>query len=119
MTSEGDRSDVWDGATDDALALLNVALKITPEADARRIAVFGRSRGGTVALLAAIRDPRIRQVVDWAGPSDLFRLMGQDGWTQREAVAEGLRYRSPPRGIGGRRSSHSPRGTFSPPPLRR
>jgi hypothetical protein len=31
--SEGDPTDSWDGATDDALALLNVALSITPQAD--------------------------------------------------------------------------------------
>jgi pimeloyl-ACP methyl ester carboxylesterase len=99
--SEGDRTNVWDGATDDALAFLNAALTVTPEADPDRIGVFGRSRGGTVALLAAIRDPRIRSVVAWAAPVDHFYLMGSGGWSRRELVAEGLRRRSPTTGIGG------------------
>ncbi|MEO6324737.1 MAG: prolyl oligopeptidase family serine peptidase, partial [Thermoanaerobaculia bacterium] len=94
FVSEGDRSDAWDGATDDALAFLDAALSVTPEADPARIAAFGRSRGGSVALLAAARDHRIRRVIDWAGPSDWFSLMGTEGWTQRESVIEGLRIRS-------------------------
>lgn len=95
-TSEGDRTDSWDGATDDALALLNVALASAPEADPSRIGVFGRSRGGSVALLAAIRDKRIKAVVEWAGPTEWFELMAGEGWTQRELVEEGLRIHARP-----------------------
>lgn len=101
FVSEGDRTDVWDGATDDTIAALNVVLKTIPQADPNRICTFGRSRGGTVALLAAIRDPRIRCVVAWAAPTDHFQLMGQGGWTRQEAVAQGLREHSAPNGIGG------------------
>jgi pimeloyl-ACP methyl ester carboxylesterase len=101
LVSEGDRMNVWDGATDDALAFLDAALRVTPEADPARIGIFGRSRGGTVALLAAIRDPRIRVVVAWAAPTDHFVLMGSGGWSRREIVEEGLRQKSPPTGIGG------------------
>ena len=84
------RHESWSGAAEDLLALLNVALETTPEADPARIGVFGRSRGGSVALLAAERDPRIRCVVSWAAPADWFRLMAPEGWTQREVTADAL-----------------------------
>jgi dipeptidyl aminopeptidase/acylaminoacyl peptidase len=89
--SDGDRRDALDGATDDALALLNVALQTTPEADPTRICAYGQSRGGNVALLAGIRDPRINCVVDLAGPTDWFYLMGTNGWTEEELWAEAVR----------------------------
>jgi pimeloyl-ACP methyl ester carboxylesterase len=104
--SEGDRTNAWDGATDDALALLNVALQTTPAADPNRIYVFGRSRGGTVALLMAERDPRIGCVVEWSGPTDWFSLMGTEGWTQEELFAEGLRTRAKPDETGGQLVEH-------------
>ena len=96
FVSEGDRTDNWDGATDDALALMNVALQTTPEADSTRIYTFGRSRGGSVAMLVAIRDKRIKGVVEWAGPTDWFALMSEEGWTQQELVEEGLRIHAKP-----------------------
>ena len=99
--SEGDRTDNWDGATDDALAFLDAALTITPEADTSRIAVFGKSRGGSIALLAGIRQPRIKRVVDWVGPIDWFEAMGTEGWSQHELVKDGLRLRSRPDGVAG------------------
>jgi tetratricopeptide (TPR) repeat protein len=89
--SEGDRRDALDGATDDALALLNVALQTTPAADPKRICVYGHSRGGNVALLAGIRDRRIDCVVDLAGPTDWFYLMGTNGWTEEELWGEAVR----------------------------
>jgi len=88
--SAGDPRRPWDGATDDALALLNVALEMTPEADSSRICTFGKSRGGTVALLAAERDRRIDCVVAWAGPADWFSHMGTFGFTLQEQVEWGL-----------------------------
>jgi pimeloyl-ACP methyl ester carboxylesterase len=69
--SEGEPSP-WDRDVDDALALLDVALQRTPEANPNRIGVLGHSRGGLVALLMAIRDPRIDLVLDFAGPTDFF-----------------------------------------------
>lgn len=101
FTSEGDRTDGWDGATDDVLAFLEAALSVTPEADTSRIAIFGKSRGGSVALLAGIRQPRIKRVVDWVGPVDWFEAMGTEGWTQQELVKDGLRLRSQPSGVAG------------------
>jgi hypothetical protein len=100
-TSEGDRTDVWDGATDDFLAFTAAALTVTPEADPARVGAFGRSRGGTVALLAAIRDRRYDCVVSWAAPADHFFEMMQSGWTPRERVAEGLRAKADVFGMGG------------------
>ena len=92
--SDGDRTDALDGATDDAIALLSVALQTTVEADSSRICAFGQSRGGNVALLTGIRDKRIDCVVDWAGPTDWLYAMGTNGWTEQELWAEGLRIRA-------------------------
>lgn len=94
FTSEGDRRDALDGATDDAIALLNVALATTPQADAERVCVYGHSRGGNVALLVGERDRRIKCVVDVAGPTDWFYLMGTDGWTEEELWREAIRTRA-------------------------
>jgi dipeptidyl aminopeptidase/acylaminoacyl peptidase len=69
--SEGTPSP-WDRDVDDALALLNAALAHVPEADSTRVAAFGRSRGGGVMLLMAIRDPRIKAVVSAVGPTDFL-----------------------------------------------
>ncbi len=99
--SEGDPTDSWDGATDDALAFLNVALSITAQADRSRIAAFGKSRGGALAMLAGIRDSRIKRVVSWSGPADFFKLMGEGGWRQKEVVSEALLHRAKPEDDGG------------------
>lgn len=75
----------WDRDVDDALAFLQVALERTPEADPARIGALGTSRGATVALLMAVRDPRIALVSEMAGPTNLF-----DRW-MRELTEEALR----------------------------
>jgi pimeloyl-ACP methyl ester carboxylesterase len=84
----------WDGAAEDLIAFLNVALETTPQADSKRICVFGRSRGGSVALLAAERDSRIGCVVSWAAPTDWFGLMAPAGWSQQQIAEDALRYHS-------------------------
>ena len=104
--SEGDRTDAWDGATDDAIALLNVVLQTTREADRSRICAFGQSRGGTIALLLGIRDRRVGWVVDSAGPTDWFELMGTEGWTQQEIFSEGMRTRAGVEETGGQLIEH-------------
>lgn len=104
--SEGDRTNAWDGATDDAIALLNVVLETTPEADAKRIGVYGHSRGGTIALLMGARDRRVRAVSAWAGPTDWFELMGTEGWTQEELFQEGMRIQANPEQTGGQLIEH-------------
>ena len=75
--SEGPGSP-WDGDVDDALALLNVALETVPARDPERIGVVGFSRGATVSLLMAARDPRIDLVVAFFGPTDFFGPYVQD-----------------------------------------
>jgi hypothetical protein len=99
--SEGDPNDSWDGATDDSIAFLTAALAATPQADSARIAAFGKSRGGTLALLMGIRDRRIKLVEDWSGPVDWFRLVGAYGWNPREIEGDALRYRVKPEEDGG------------------
>lgn len=99
--SEGDPAESWDGAADDAIAFLNVALERVAAADPARIAVYGRSRGGTVAMLVGARDPRIARVLAWSAPAGWIEDMPQRGFTQREVAGEGLRRRSAPRMIGG------------------
>ena len=99
--SEGDPAESWDGAADDVLAFLGVALQRTAAADPARVTVFGRSRGGTVALLAGARDRRIGRVLAWSAPSGWIEGMPHRGFTQREVVGEGLRRRSAPAMIAG------------------
>lgn len=99
--SQGDRRDALDGATDDTISFLSAALKVTTEADSKRICVFGHSRGGTVAMLTGIRDKRIDCVVNVAGPTDWFYAMGTDGWTKRELWQEGVRIHASPLETGG------------------
>jgi dipeptidyl aminopeptidase/acylaminoacyl peptidase len=62
----------WDRDVDDALALLEVTLEITPAADVQRVGAIGFSRGACVAMLMAERDPRIDLVVEFFGPTDFF-----------------------------------------------
>ncbi len=88
--SEGSATDAWDGATDDALAFLNVVADKVSEADKTRISAFGKSRGGTVALLAGVRDKRVGSVIAWAGPSGWFSNMGTFGWSLQQQVQWGL-----------------------------
>ncbi|MEX0316275.1 MAG: alpha/beta hydrolase family protein [Allomuricauda sp.] len=72
--SEGNVNDAFGGATTDALALLNVTLKCFEQADENRIAIYGGSRGGTVALLASARDNRIKRAIAIAAPTDMKAL---------------------------------------------
>lgn len=60
-----------DRDVDDTRALLSAALQEYPEMDEARIAAYGISRGGAVALLLSIRDSRVRRVVDIFGFTDL------------------------------------------------
>ena len=74
----------WDYDVDDALALLNVALELTPQATSEGVIIIGGSRGAGVAMLAGIRDERIENIVAFFGPTDFF-----DDWVRhivREAV---------------------------------
>ena len=98
--SEGDRTNVWDGAADDGIALLNAALALFPEIDKEKIAAFGKSRGGTVALLMGIRDKRVKRVVDWAGPVDRFKARFR-GWSEMQFVEAGVMGRSSTSELGG------------------
>jgi len=100
-TSNGSPVDAWDGAADDAISLLN-AITNLGIADTSHVAVFGKSRGGNVALLTGIRDDRFDAVVNWAGPSEWFTdNMGTFGFSMKEMVLWGLREQwEPGQGFG-------------------
>ncbi|MFT7550563.1 MAG: dipeptidyl aminopeptidase/acylaminoacyl peptidase [Rhodothermales bacterium] len=72
----------WNYDVDDAIALLNVAIETTPEADASRVASFGMSRGGAVAMLMGARDVRVDRIVEFFGPTDFFGPFVQDVATE-------------------------------------
>jgi len=90
--SEGEPSP-WDRDVDDALSLLSVALQEVAAADPSRVAVLGLSRGGGVGLLMGARDPRVKAVVSYFGPTDFF-----DPW-MREIADDALQGR--PRDLPG------------------
>jgi dipeptidyl aminopeptidase/acylaminoacyl peptidase len=77
LQSDGPASP-WDRDVDDALALIDVVLASVPAADPERVGALGISRGGGVALLMAVRDARVRRVVDFYGPTDFFGPYVQD-----------------------------------------
>jgi len=70
--SGGRHCDAFDEATDDVLAFMNVIDALDPKADLNRTSVRGGSRGATVAMLAGIRDTRVKRVVSVAGPNELL-----------------------------------------------
>jgi len=72
--SEGRHCDAFDGATDDAIAFLNLIQATESKADINRVSIRGGSRGGTVALLAGIRDKRFKRLINIVGPTDLLTL---------------------------------------------
>ena len=76
--SEGNHCDAFDKATDDVLTFLNLIQQTETVADVNRTGVRGGSRGGTVAMLAGIRDPRIKRVVGIVSPSNMLELTSQN-----------------------------------------
>lgn len=72
--SDGFFGDAFDGATDDTLRLLEYVKYSFKGVDKKRIAVYGESRGGTVALLMGIRDKSIHAVISAAGPTNFFSI---------------------------------------------
>ncbi len=76
--SEGNHCDAFDKATDDVLAFLNLIQQTEAKADVNRTGVRGGSRGGTVALLAGIRDLRVKRVVGIVSPTNILELTSQN-----------------------------------------
>ena len=76
--SEGEHCDAFDGATDDAIALLNIIESTEEIADINRVAVRGGSRGGTVALLMAERDKRVKMAIAVVGPTNMMELTSKN-----------------------------------------
>lgn len=70
--SDGFFGDAFDGATDDALRLLYWTQTNFQTVDPERLAVYGVSRGGTVALLAGSRQPNLNCIVAQTGPTDFL-----------------------------------------------
>jgi hypothetical protein len=71
--ASGDFCDAYDGATDDTIALVNVAASLFPEANFGQVLVYGASRGGNVGLLMAARDDRVNTVISDMAPVDFYR----------------------------------------------
>ena len=71
--AEGEFSDAYDGATDDAMALVSAAKSIQPRGNYERILAVGGSRGGTVALLMSLRDSRVHTAIATAAVVDFYR----------------------------------------------
>lgn len=69
--ASGGQPSYADRDVDDTLSLLSVALQNYPQMDDARVSAWGVSRGSAVAMLAAIRDERIRRVVNNYGFTDL------------------------------------------------
>jgi hypothetical protein len=89
VSADGDRRDAWEGVAEDAIAFLTAALSLTPQIDQERLAAYGYSRGGGVALIMGQRDPRIKAVLAFAPPTDWFSAMGRPGqnWADRLELA--------------------------------
>ncbi len=87
--ADGDRRDSWDGAAEDAMAAVTVALQKIEAANKDLIFTCGLSRGGGVALLHGQRDRRVKGVVAMSAPVDWFKLMARpdDDWADRIANA--------------------------------
>lgn len=79
--SEGPASP-WDKDVDDALALIDVAAGLTSAADPSRIAVLGMSRGAGVGMLMAAREPAVKRVLAFFGPTDFFGTFVQEVATE-------------------------------------
>lgn len=73
VSAPGDFCDAYDGATDDAIALMNVVAANVPQADFSRVMARGGSRGGNIALLLAVRDPRVTAASAASAPTDFYR----------------------------------------------
>jgi dienelactone hydrolase len=76
--SEGEHCEAFDGAADDAIALLNIVENTEQMADMNRVAVRGGSRGGTVALLIGERDKRVKLAIGVAGPTNMMELTSKN-----------------------------------------
>ena len=96
FTSNGDRTDGWDGGADDAIALISAVRAVEPRADTSRVCVYGRSRGGGVALLVGSRDRRVRCVVAISPPVDWFDAMWWNGRPREEKITRALAMRARP-----------------------
>jgi fermentation-respiration switch protein FrsA (DUF1100 family) len=97
----GDRTDGWDGGAEDALELLAAAAQLEPRIDRSRACVFGRSRGGDVALLVAERDERLRCAVAISPPVEWFDAMWAGGWPKTTLLRLALRNHAKPFDPGG------------------
>ncbi len=89
--SEGDFSDMTiEGEVSDALTAL-AFLEQSPYVDTSKLGVFGRSIGGSVAILAASRFKKIKSIVTWAPLSDGEQWINQWKRLQSPNVTEEMK----------------------------
>jgi len=89
--SKGESGEM-DRDADDAIGLLDAVIRGYPQADAGRVAALGFSRGAHVALHSAMREPRLRGVVDFFCATDFFH---PEVKTQVIAAVRGQRVSNP------------------------
>lgn len=86
----------WEGVPDELVRIPVEAviealdwMTRSPDIDTRRVGLYGISKGAELALLVAIREPRVSAVAAWAPPSHVFpgisfrSLRQQASWTWR------------------------------------
>lgn len=92
--SEGNFSDMTlEGEISDTLTALDFLQK-HPQIDPKRIGIFGRSVGGSVALIAASRHQQIKSIATWAPLSDGDQWLDQWKKLQAPGVKEEFRQAS-------------------------
>ena len=73
----------WDKDVDDCIGLLTTILRFYPlNADLSKVYALGISRGAGVSMLWAVRDNRVKKVVEFFGPTDFL-----SDWVKEKTIS--------------------------------